>query len=163
MAMTGCVLPLGAAMDRQTQILVFVASSSVPTDPIRIMKGLFLFSQRVLEGKLPPQESIFTFDARDFGPMSFDIYRELELLVQAGLVKAIPVRGETWSQFVATEKGLDEANRRLVFADSQVVDYLTALRNWTSAISFSELLRSVYHAYPEYAKNSVLPHLRPNG
>jgi hypothetical protein len=126
------------------------------------MKGLFIFSKKAEEGRVSPQQGLFDFDAMSFGPCSLDVYRTLDELLAEGLIERIPVAGETWSRYRVTDAGKRESvatGQR----ESSATRYLAELRQWCGQQSFGSLLSSVYAAYPEYARNSVLPHLRPNG
>jgi len=140
------------------QLLIFLAAGNGPTDPIRIMKGMFVFSRAVAEGKLPKMET-FDFEAMNYGPCSLQVYEALDCLVEKGLAKAVDVPGESWKRFAITKLGADVVEP---LAGDKVGDFLKKLRAWCDGQSFTGLLRAVYHAYPEFAVNSVLPHLRPN-
>jgi hypothetical protein len=148
-------------MTPKIQLLLFLAANPKPANPVRIMKGLFLFSQAVKEGKLPPTET-FEFEPMDYGPCSLDVYRELENLVAEGFVRPEPVPGETWKRYCITEAGLNSAQQNQEPGEKPLVLFLQKIRHWCDGQSFTTLLQAVYRAYPDFAVNSVLPHLRPN-
>jgi DNA-binding PadR family transcriptional regulator len=124
------------------------------------MKGLFLFSRAAAEGRIAEPRA-FDFGAMSFGPCSPAIYSALDRVVDGGLVRADPVEGETWSRYAITDLGRDRV-REAQTAEPASADFLRRIRQWCDRQSFSDLLRAVYRAYPEFAVNSVLPHLRPN-
>src|SRR5258708_11196237 len=93
-------------MTPKIQLLLFLAANPKPANPIRIMKGLFLFSQAVNEGKLQRTET-FQFEPLNYGPCSLDVYKELDSLMKEGLVKPEPVPGETWKRYCITDVGLN--------------------------------------------------------
>lgn len=148
-------------MTAKTQLLLFLAANPVSTDPIRIMKGLFIFSRAVDEGKLPTTET-FQFEPMNYGPCSLNVYAALDTLVREGLVRAEPVSGETWKRYCISSAGADRLRQEQNPGEQPFAEFLRKLRMWCDAQSFTTLLRAVYHAYPSFAINSVLPHLRPN-
>jgi hypothetical protein len=139
------------------QLLWFLAANPASTDPIRIMKGLFILSRAVNEGKLPSTET-FEFAPMDYGPCSQQVYDCLHELVAQGSVREEPVPGETWKRYSIGDAKLSSQNDE----EEKIADYLRKVRSWCDAQSFTSLLKAVYHAYPSFAVNSVLPHLRPN-
>jgi hypothetical protein len=149
-------------MDGRTQLLGFIGANTEPTDPIRVMKGLFLFTEQAKAGRLPDAPPSFDFAPMSFGPCAPEVYRGLEELVTSGLVAQIPVPGETWSRYVITDAGRAQLQSLIPDTNTPEAQYLQTLRAWTDKLSFTELLKAVYHAYPEFAVNSVLAHLRKN-
>lgn len=145
------------------QLLAFIGSSDGATDRIRIMKGLFLFTQRVKEGRVQPPPPVFQFDAMNYGPCATDIYSALDSLKNDKLIEELPVPGETWSQYKATPAGKSTCASLMLGDNASAYDLIRRMREWCDKQTFTSLLSSVYHAYPDYAKNSVLPRLRPNG
>jgi hypothetical protein len=125
------------------------------------MKGLFLVSRAVAEGKLPNTEP-FDYSPMDFGPCSVQVYQALDAAVAEGLVRAEPVPGETWKRYSITPTGLAQLGRAQDATEQPLLDFVQRVRNWCDAQSFTSLLQAVYRAYPDFAVNSVLPHLRPN-
>lgn len=148
-------------MTPKTQLLLFLAANPKPANPIRIMKGLFLFAQAAKEGKIQQTET-FHFEPMNYGPCSLDVYQELDSLVNTGLVKPESVSGETWKRYCITEAGLNYLQQNQKSEEKPLADFLEKIRKWCDAQSFTSLLHAVYHAYPDFAVNSVLPHLRPN-
>lgn len=150
-------------MQPKEQLLCFIGASDKPVDPIRIMKGLFIFTKLTEQKKLPRQPRQFKFAAMSFGPCSSDVYDALEELQSEGLVKEEPVPGETWTRHVITKAGAAAVAKITKRESGKVLDFLRNLRKWCDKQSFSSLLKAVYRRWPKYARNSVLPHLRPNG
>lgn len=135
-------------------LLLALRDSSEPLDPVRLQKGLFLLAQ---EGRLPHAES-YEFVAYDYGPFSVEIYRDLDTLYEQGLVERIGVPGYTWSRYLPTAQGIDEAER-LVGAMSasqrQRALLLQGLKRDVLRMSFRGLLEHVYSRHPEFRENSV--------
>jgi uncharacterized protein YwgA len=123
-------------------------------DPIRFQKGLFLFSQEVGA----PEEERYHFEPYNYGPMSREIYRDLDDLVAEGLLERRPVPGQPWKRFRATESGRAQAQQLLDQADTPTLTAARALyeiKQSTVSKGFAELLNDVYDRYPAYASRSV--------
>jgi len=142
-------------MTLREQLLYYISAGEIPTDPIRIMKGLFLFTQAVNEGKLSGQEETFSFSAMSYGPCAPAVYGELQTLVHAGHVREEAVPGQSWSRYSATTNGRREARTIELKTPNEITSFLRELRAWCDAHSFSSLLKAVYEAYPDFAVNSV--------
>jgi len=127
-----------------------------PIDPIRIMKGMFLFVQ---EGGNEVRD-LYAFEPYHYGPCSFDLYRDLESLEAVGLVKREPVPGLGWSYLVPTLKGLEEARRISDNAPQQLVTAMKDRKSFVTSLSFLQLLREVYRRYPTFATRSIVSFAR---
>src|SRR5947208_2247434 len=92
-------------------LLLFVAYDGAPEglDPVRVQKGLFLFAE---ETGLSSAEK-YGFEPYDYGPMSKQIYKDLDRLVGEGLLEASPVKGQTWYRYKATYRGIETAHKLL--------------------------------------------------
>lgn len=135
-------------MERRDWLLLFLSlDSSKALDPIRIMKGLFLSSM---------EDGIslgYTFEPYHYGPCSFDVYKDLDQLVADGLVRGIPVPGQTWNLYTLTPSGASRAGRLEV--PSSDIQKLSSQKTRVTTLPFLELLQFVYRKYPQFAKNSV--------
>ncbi len=102
-----------------------------------------------------PGES-YQFVPYNYGPMSAQIYRDLDLLSKQGLVEAAPVEDQSWARYSATEQGLVAARDLLSHEPSQAVARrLYEIKVDVSSHSFKEVLEDVYDRYPEFASKSV--------
>jgi uncharacterized protein len=133
-------------------LLLFLAGNGheEPLDPIRIQKGMFLLSMR------GPQRDLYTFKPYDWGPFSSDIYHDLDVLEDAGLVLSEAAPGRTWRLYRTSIEGTRLARE---FADGMGeanVRWLLDTRRFVTERSFLRLLQDIYAAYPEYAANSKL-------
>jgi uncharacterized protein YwgA len=136
------------------RLLLFIALDGAPQglDPIRLQKGMFLFAMD--EGTNPAET--YQFVPYNYGPMSAQIYRDLELLSKEDLVEAAPVDGQSWARYSATEKGLAAARDLLGQEPSQAAaQRLYEIKVDVSSHSFQEVLEDVYDRYPEFASKSV--------
>jgi uncharacterized protein YwgA len=143
-------------MNAREWLLVLIAYRGAPQglDPVRLQKGMFLFSQQA--GR--PGGETYSFEPYNYGPMSRAMYRDLDRLVESGHIERIPVTGYSWQRHLVTTDGATEAQRLL---DDMAADEIPAARRLfeikerVSSQSFAELLAGVYAEYPDYAVNSV--------
>jgi len=135
-------------MTRRDVLLGLVAAGEA-VDPIRIMKGVFLFSQdpRV------PDKLKYGFVPYSYGPCSFDVYGDLNHLVASGLIRRIS--GDSrWPTYAVTAKGRQSALEALT-QEQHLAPKILRARKYVDARSFSTLLRDIYAKFPEYATKSV--------
>lgn len=140
-------------MTPKEQLLYFIGAVDASVDPIRIMKGLFLFTQEVKPGTLKTSGT-FHFHPMSYGPCAPEVYATLDDLVFCGDVEELPVAGETWRRYEATPKGRKTV-AAIVRRHAKTARYLRQLREWCDKQTFSSLLKAVYRAYPAFAVNSV--------
>ncbi|MFH1087538.1 MAG: hypothetical protein V1737_03005 [Chloroflexota bacterium] len=141
-------------MTRKDYLLLLVAGdgSAPEIDPVRIMKGMFLFTKQF--GHNLAQS--YTFQPYNFGPCSFEIYDDLRALVQEGLLQENEVQGKTWNFFRVTAKGRARADEISAELGLEEAGRILDIRRLVSSMSFINLLRYVYQLYPEYAAASVV-------
>jgi len=98
----------------------------------------------------------YAFVPYNYGPMSAQIYSDLDQLVSDGLIAEKPVEGQSWSRYVPTEKGL-EAGRVLLGerASAGVARGLHRIKKEVAGKTFKALLEDVYERYPAFASKSV--------
>jgi uncharacterized protein len=141
-------------MQARNRLLLLVALDGAPQglDPVRLQKGMFLDAQE----SDPGEEEKYAFVPYNYGPMSAQIYSDLDALVGEGLVEEVPVQGRSWSRYVATEKGL-EAGQDLLDKESSrdVGGQLYRIKKEVASKSFKALLEDVYERYPAFASKSV--------
>lgn len=140
---------------RQKTLLAFLgAGEGQELDPIRIMKGLFLFAMKAPSEWLP-SEARYNFVPYDYGPCSFEIYSDLDLLEKQGYVRSTEFPGRSWKNYLLTSEGMGLVKQIAPEIDPDVIRYLQKLRDFVSKLSFRQLLSAVYEMYPEYAAKSV--------
>lgn len=146
-------------MQARDRLLLFVALDGAPRglDPVRLQKGMFLDAK---EGAVSEGDR-YSFVPYNYGPMSAQIYSDLDDLVSEDLVKEVPVRGQSWSRYVATDKGFQVGRELLSRQPSdQIAQHLYRIKKEVASKTFKALLEDVYERYPEYAEKSVF---RRNG
>lgn len=134
-------------------LLLFIAQPTgesaevAPVDPLRIMKGMFYFTR-----KFP---GLYEFEPYHLGPICFNIYDDLRMLVQEGMIATEDVPWQTWKTYYPTSKGVLRAAELQQIADANMVDELKARKNYVCSLNFLDLLRRIYSDYPEFASKSV--------
>jgi uncharacterized protein len=149
------------AMSRRDWLLVLCAYRGAPRglDPVRIQKAMFLFARL---GTRPARE-LYDFRPYDYGPMSPEIYRDLDSLAAQGLLEPHEVSGKHWSRYVATDRGRAVAASKLKALarseDKASAHDLYEIKRSIADVSFNELLERVYDEHPDMAVNSVFRRL----
>jgi uncharacterized protein YwgA len=141
-------------MHARDRLLLFVALDGAPRglDPVRLQKGMFLDAQE----SGAQEDDKYEFIPYNYGPMSAQIYSDLKDLVSEGLIEAVPVKGQSWSRYVATDKGLQEGRELLGREPSDAVaQHLYRIKKDVASKTFKALLEDVYDKYPAYAEKSV--------
>jgi hypothetical protein len=138
----------------QISLLLFFQDSERKVDPIRIMKGIFIFSMEAPETWFPKDER-YSFIPYSYGPWSRHVDADLESLRLKGLLKTSQAPGKTWSYYSLSEAGKSVAKELENSLDPKAVSYLHQIREFVLRLSFRNLLDTVYARYPDYAVNSV--------
>jgi uncharacterized protein len=141
-------------MNPRDRLLLFIAFDGAPQglDPIRLQKGMFLFAM----DEASDQHEVYDFVPYDYGPMSAQIYRDLDFLCETGLVEATPVEGQTWSKFSATKEGLITAQDLLAQEPAEkVAQRLYEIKADVTSHTYQQVLEDVYDRYPKFASKSV--------
>lgn len=145
-------------MMRRDWLLLLLAYRGAPDglDPVRIQKAMFLLKADLKEALPVPQ--CYTFSAYNYGPMSKQIYTDLDDLVDEGFVRKVPVNGQSWSHYVPSPRGLVAGER--VGAEAAESNLPAAQKLWeikqaVANKTFDELLEFVYERHPEYEERSI--------
>ena len=139
-------------------LLLFVAFEGAPRglDPVRLQKGMFLFAQ---ETDVPSGEK-YSFRPYNYGPMSADIYSDLDELVARGLVEEVPVEGQSWSRYRPTKEGVQLGVELLDDAKAEHDDaarHLFDTKRSVATMSFNALLEDVVRPIPGVRIGVALP------
>lgn len=139
-------------LTRQKTLLALLDEADKPVSPTMLVKLAFLLRH---ETTVADQRAFYDFVPYRFGPFSFNLYRELNLLRRDG--------------YVAPEQQTVElvpAIRHLT--SEKIAELPLSTRRATAAIlsrygelSLDSLLRDVYQRYPWYASRSELKSLVP--
>jgi hypothetical protein len=147
----------GMSLNPRDWLMIYLAlpdDEGVPPkeDPIRIQKGMFLLSE---EGGLNRSER-YTFIPYNYGACSFDIYRDLDALVEAGLIERSQEPWASWPTYRPTAAGQKNAAALMHAASNKTIEYLRKTKLRLFKQSFVEMLREIYKAYPKYAVKSLV-------
>ena len=140
-------------LTRQDWLLLALSRSpGEAMSPVQIQKALFLFGQEA-GGSIGA--GFYSFEPCDYGPFDAAIYADLRRMMNEGVVRAQWTPGRSWKSYALTGSGRRAALDRENDADARLTEFLGRIVAWVKGRSFSELLRSVYAAYPGFAVNSV--------
>jgi len=139
---------------REKLLLAFLGSGSENEmlDPIRIVKGLFLFT---MEAKWQNYEKLYNFVPYYYGPFSQDIYSDMDQLRQAGFLESIEIPGQQWCFHRLTPQGKEILQAIVGDFPADMIIYLKAIFAFVKSLNMHWLLKTIYIKYPKYAKNSV--------
>ena len=140
-------------LTRQDWLLLALSKSpDGRMSPVQIQKALFLFGQEA--GGLIGTK-FYSFKPYDYGPFDAAIYDDLRRMKNEGHVGEEWRPGRNWKDYMITEAGQNVASGLDKDGESRLTEFLGRIVEWVKARSFSDLLRSVYAAYPDFAVNSV--------
>ena len=138
-------------MDKKGILLAALAAAGgVYYTPVQIQKLMFLIDENIgnlIEGKK------FNFKPYDYGPFDKAVYEELESLSSDGLVEIIPQK--TWLIYQLSPHAQEIANENLNSLSKEAKNYVIRASEFVRRLSFNELVKAIYNAYPEMKKNSV--------
>ncbi|MFT4040799.1 MAG: hypothetical protein QM692_21640 [Thermomicrobiales bacterium] len=130
------LLLLGSAPDRR------------PMDVARIVLGMFLIDQQVLE----PTGQFYCFDAFESGPLSIEVHRDLQWLRVGQLVeKWPPSSADNATSYTLTDAGRDAWT---TIALRKTPEQLTAIQDIAAYVTshrLEEIRDHIWREYPEYA------------
>lgn len=134
---------------RDWALLVVAAAKGEPLSPVQLQKTLFVIGR-----KLDPKGAFYNFIPYDYGPFAGEVYDDVRSLVHDGLAVAEPTY-YGYTQYRITEAGTSAAANVRESVDAHVANFVDRIVTWARGLSFSELVRSVYQAYPEMKVNSI--------
>lgn len=173
-------------------LLLLGASGREPAEPItgvtRLQKYLFLLQEKYHWHEKFGLERPYQFEPYDYGPFDSQLYDDLALLENVGLIKAQPIGPEPtaerdeaellasewgtadpefapWEEeqrvfsYGLTDKG-KEFVERLALPDDDWAVVNEIKHDWNQK-SLNELLRWLYESFPPFAAKTKLHHLRP--
>jgi uncharacterized protein YwgA len=141
----------GVGLRPRDWLLMLFDGADGPLDRVRIQKSLFLFAER---SKALGSEK-YDFVPYHYGPFSFDIYPDLDRLVEQGLLRLEVADASTSPRYSLTGAGARSVEELRHTAPPERLDLLRSLRDWVTERSFRTLLNDVYRLYPQFAVNSV--------
>lgn len=141
----------------QIALLLFLLDSERTLDPIRLMKGMFIFTMEAPETWLAKHER-YQFIPYSWGPYSRTVDDDVDQFIKQGYVRISKVAGKNWDYYYLSEKGKKKAKELADAMPPEAATYLRRVRQFVLKVGFRELLDTVYEKYPAYAVKSVFRH-----
>jgi uncharacterized protein len=118
--------------------------------PVQVQKLLFLLDREIPD-LIGGQH--FNFQPYNYGPFDKAVYMVLESLSLEGMVEINEDAG--WKRYRLTPLGQEKGNGLFETLDGSAKNYITKVSDFVRRLPFTELVRSIYKAYPEMKVNSV--------
>jgi uncharacterized protein len=119
-----------------------------PLDRIRVQKAIFLLTQRGSR----QWRHLYDYRPYNWGPYSSQLASDTEILIREGLLEDVP--GAQHGRYRTTPIGESRAREAWKSLSDQEQSFLRTVRGYVTSRSFTQLLREVYAAYPDYATAS---------
>lgn len=140
-------------MNRRDAVLaVLAAADGNGYGPAQLQKALFLVSTNAPE--VFDEGAAFRFKPYDYGPFDKGVYDAADALASEGLC-SVSRASNGYRTYSATEEGRAAGQRLLACLDEQKRGYIEEVSRWVRSLSFAQLVKSIYDAYPETRENSI--------
>jgi hypothetical protein len=120
--------------------------------PVQVQKAMFLLAQ---EAKSQLPQRFYKFAKYNYGPFCQQLYNDLALLAGQDLVVVDRPFGSGVRVYRVTEAGASKGRAVSGQWTEPLRRYVQAVSQWVTSLSFPDLVRSIYHAYPQYKENSI--------
>jgi uncharacterized protein len=141
-------------MTRRELVLAILASAEGrPFTPVQIQKATFLVSQNL--PNLITEGRRFNFTPYDYGPFDSCVYDEAEILQVEGRAVVAPSAAGNWRTYAASDRGVVDGRALLARLSNDYSAYIRSISEWVRSQGFSQLVRSIYDAYPNMRANSI--------
>ena len=131
---------------------VLAALATIPGasfEPVQVQKLFFLLNERVSDKGWKRQ---FRFEPHFFGPYDANVYTELEVLKQEGLV-------DIWEanlrEYSLSAEGYEKGQEALGEFPSAAKDAMRSLSEWVRDQTFAGLVSAIYKQFPKMKVNSI--------
>lgn len=129
-------------------LAIIAAAGDSKLGRVHLQKAVFLVADEY-EACLPA--GFYRFKHWDFGPFSYEIYQDAEMLSDWGLIHI-----DTGSR---RRDDLYSIAKRVQFEEitlpTDMRDYIQKTVCWLKDMTFEELVRAIYFLFPEYRSNSM--------
>ena len=141
-------------LTRQDWLLIALSKSpGGAMSPVQVQKSLFLFGQEA-GGSIGAE--FYSFEPYDYGPFDAAICADLRRMTIDGHVRGnLEPRSKLEVLHDHQVPAGVPCSPVEQDADPRLTEFLGRIVQWVKGRSFSDLLRSIYAAYPEFAVNSV--------
>lgn len=119
--------------------------------PVQIQKAMFLLTDKLPH--LVNEGPGYSFRPYDYGPFDDDIYKVAEEEARKGLVN-IGNSGR-WRTYAASQEGIARGREILAQISETDRERLKKISELVRRLSFTDLVKAIYKAYPHMKANSV--------
>lgn len=148
-----------AEVPRHVWILIALqAADRSCLSPVQLQKSLFVLGERRSEALSGP---FYDFRPYHYGPFDADIYRDSDNLAAHGLIEIHRVRNASVRVYSLSADGREAAARVTTLIPATAVRYLSEVVLWAQSLTFDELVRAIYDAYPAMRANSIFRDTEP--
>jgi len=119
--------------------------------PVQIQKAMFLLTDKLAH--IVDDGPGFAFRPYDYGPFDEEVYRVAEDEARKGLVE-IGNSGR-WKTYAASKEGIARGRELLGKLADADQERLKKISDLVRRLSFTDLVRAIYKAYPPMKVNSV--------
>ncbi len=143
----------GNVMRRDWLLAALIVAGGEPLTPVQLQKVMFLLGKRAPDGV---GTGFYKFHPYNYGPFSAEIYRDAEAMAAEGLVRVERQQpGRPWATYAATSTALARSAALRATLGDERWSYLERLVQWARSLTFQQLVRAVYAAYPDQQVNSI--------
>ena len=137
-------------MTRQELVLAALSPANGATHtPVQVQKLFFLIDANI--GALVDGPH-FNFEPYHYGPFDQEVYRELTELSNKGY---IDIERGKWKSYRLTVEGQKKGDELFSSLDEKAADYIGKISHFVRSLSFTQLVASIYRAYPKMRERSV--------
>lgn len=133
-------------------LIMLVLAGERSYTPVKIQKAMFLTDDLVQDAF--DADSRFGFEPYDYGPFDHTVYRAVEDLERQGLAR-IGTTSRGWKTYAATEEGARRGRRLFAGLRPDQQETLQRISQFVQRLSFSDLVKAIYRAYPRMRDRSV--------
>jgi uncharacterized protein len=145
-------MPSSLGAKKNMILAAFAANPHGTFTPVQIQKALFLIDRRIpdlIDGPL------FNFRPYHYGPFDRVIYGLLEQLEHEGAVEIQYDCNFRRNSYRLTSSGKNRGDVALKNLPPEAAQFITEVARFVTALTFTQLISSIYRAYPEMKENSV--------
>jgi uncharacterized protein len=118
--------------------------------PVQIQKAMFLADDLVQNAF----ECRYNFQPYDYGPFDVDVYRDVASMTADGLTR-VSTTSRGWNVYATTDAGSQRGRELFNSLLPEQQQMLTRISQFVRRLSFSDLVSSIYKAYPHMRERSV--------
>ena len=140
-------------MDRPGYVLASMSPANMGYfSPVQVQKLFFLLDRNISGHTEGPH---FNFVPYDYGPFDSTVYNQLRELESNDLVEIDGYYRQPFRAYGLTSAGQEQGLQQFQEFPNDVQAYIKGTVEFVRSASFSELVSSIYSAYPDMKVNSV--------